>query len=605
MNVCIKKTGYSIVLICTMCLMYLCSFAQKSRTITNPFILTVHYKDSIIGAESPSIKTLFADIQLLYDYVNTIPKILSTKGYPAVSIDSSWQMGDTLHIILYLGKKYEWVELRTIDIEKNILSKSGYSEKNFTNKPLNISEIEVIKDKLLGIYENEGYPFALIYLDSVTIIENKISAVLIVNRILLYKIDSIKNYGKLKLNAKFLQRYLNISNGSTYSYEKLLDVDRKLLDLPFAEPVSVSSLNMLGSGAILNINVNTKKSSEASAIFGFLPDANNTGKFQLTGDVNLDLKNVFGAGEGLLLKYQSLQPKSPRLNLGYEKPYIFNSPFGVGVLFEFFKKDSSFLQVNAQAGLQLNLSKYQTGKIIIQWQNNNVLQGGIDTNAIRQQKKLPDIIDVKSVNAGINYEYRNTNYKFNPIRGNEINLSVFTGIKNIQKNNDVLSLKSPTYNYESLYDSIKLKSYQLKIKLAAAHYFQLSKSSTFKAAINAGIYNSPNIFRNEVFQIGGYKLLRGFDEESIYANQYGVLTAEYRFLNSLNSYIFGFIDAGSTKTRYQSINSNNSFTSAGIGIVLQTKAGLLNLSLALGKRNDVPFNIRQASKIHFGYINYF
>jgi outer membrane translocation and assembly module TamA len=605
MNVCTKKIGYASALICIMCMLHLNSFAQKNGNLSSAYSLSIHYKDSIIVAELPSIKTSFADIQLLYEYVNALPKILSTKGYPIASIDSSWQIRDTLHINLYLGTKYNWVQLRTIGIEKNVLSKSGYNEKDFTDKPLNIAEVEIIKEKLLGIYANEGYPFALIYLDSVTIIENNISAALTVNKILLYKIDSIKNYGKLKLNPKFLQRYLNISNGSTYSYEKLLDVDRKLLDLPFADPVSVSSLDMLGSGAILNINVNTKKSSEASAIFGFLPDANNTGKFQLTGDVNLDLKNVFGAGEGLLLKYQSLQPKSPRLNLGYEKPYIFNSPFGVSVLFEFFKKDSSFLQVNAQAGLQLNLSKYQTGKIIIQWQNNNVLQGGIDTNVIRQQKRLPDIIDVKSVNAGINYEYRNTNYKFNPIKGNEVNLNVLTGIKNIQKNSDVLSLKSPTYNYESLYDSIKFKSYQLKVKLAAAHYFQLSKSSTFKAAINAGIYNSPNIFRNEVFQIGGYKLLRGFDEESIYATQYGVLTAEYRFLNGLNSYIFGFIDVGSTKTKYQSINSNNFFTSAGVGIVLQTKAGLLNLSLALGKRDDVSFNLRQASKIHFGYINYF
>jgi outer membrane translocation and assembly module TamA len=605
MNVCTKKIGYVVATVCMMCILHLCGFAQKSASLPNAYTLSVHYKDSTIAGELPRIKTSFADMQVLYEYINTLPKTLSTKGYPVASIDSSWQMGDTLHIVLYLGKKYEWVQLRTIGIEKNILTKSGYNEKDFTNKPLNIAEVETIKEKLLGIYENEGYPFALIYLDSVIIIENNISAALTVNKILLYKIDSIKNYGKLKLNAKFLQRYLNISNGSMYSYEKLLDVDRKLLDLPFAEPVSVSSLEMLGSGAILNINVNTKKSSEASAIFGFLPDANNTGKFQLTGDVNLDLKNVFGAGEGLLLKYQSLQPKSPRLNLGYEKPYIFNSPFGVSVLFEFFKKDSSFLQVNAQAGLQLSLSKYQTGKIIVQWQNNNVLQGGIDTNIIRQQKKLPDIIDVKSVNAGINYEYRNTNYRFNPIKGNEINLNILTGIKNIQKNNDVLSLKSPTYNYESLYDSIKLRSYQLKVKLVAAHYFQLSKSSTFKAAINAGIYNSPNIFRNEVFQIGGYKLLRGFDEESIYATQYGVLTAEYRFLNSLNSYIFGFVDAGSTKTTYQNINNNNFFTSAGVGIVLQTKAGLLNLSLALGKRDDVPFNIRQASKIHFGYINYF
>jgi outer membrane translocation and assembly module TamA len=605
MNVCTKKIGYATTLICMMCMMHLCSFAQKSTTITNAYILSVHYKDSSIAAESPSIKTSFADMQLLYDYVNALPKILSTKGYPVASIDSSWQMADTLHIILYLGKKYEWVQLRTVGIEKDMLTKSGYTEKNFIDKPLNIAEINTVKDKLLTVYENEGYPFAIVYLDSVHIVDNKFSAALMVNKVVLYRIDSIKNYGKLKLNSKFLQRYLNIKNGSVFSKEKLFDVDRKLLELPYAELVSVSSLNMLGSGAVLNLNVNTKKSSEASAIFGFLPDANNTGKFQLTGDVNLDLKNVFGAGEGLLFKYQSLQPQSPRLNLGYEKPYVFHSPYGVSFLFEFFKKDSSFIQLNAQVGLQFNLSKYQNGKVIVQWQNTNVLQSGIDTNIIKQEKKLPNIVDVKSVNVGINYDYRKTNYRFNPLNGNEINLSIMTGIKNISKNNDIVSLKTVGFNYASLYDSVKLKGYQIKFKLSANHYFQLSKASTLKTALNTGLFSSPNIFRNEVFQIGGYRLLRGFDEESIYATQYAVATVEYRSLISLNSYIFGFIDVGSTKAKYQSVASNNFFTSAGAGIVYETKAGLLNLSLALGKRNDISFNVRQAAKIHFGYINYF
>ena len=127
----------------------------------------------------------------------------------------------------------------------------------------------------------------------------------------------------------------------------------------------------------------------------------------------------------------------------------------------------------------------------------------------------------------------------------------------------------------------------------------------FKTAVNTGIYSSPTIFRNEVFQIGGYRLLRGFDEESIYATRYAVFTAEYRALLSLNSYLFGFVDVGGHSAKYQNINTNNLFIGTGLGIVYETKAGLLNLSLALGKRDDVPFNIRQASKIHFGYINYF
>ena len=581
------------------------SNAQKNAAEKIDYNLFVHYKDSINEPLPILVKTKFAALAQVNNYVNSLPKLFANKGYLISSVDSIWYLQNNVHIDFYVGKKYNWFQLRTNGIDKALLLKIGYVQKNFSDKPLNISEIDLLKERLLSYYENEGFPFAEVYLDSVAINDDKITANLMVNQGLVYRIDSINNYGKLKLNPKFLQQYLNIFNGSIYKREKLTEVDKRMLELPYAETAQPSSLNMLGSGSILNLYVNNKKSSEISAIFGFLPDANNTGKLQVTGDVNLDLKNVFGAGESLLLKYQALQPKSPRLNLGYEKPYFLKSPFGLGFLFELFKKDSSFLQVNAQLGLQLNLANKQSGKIIVQFQNANLLQGGIDTNAIKFNKILPANIDVKAVNVGITYDFRNTNYRFNPLAGSDISVTALTGIKNIQKNNDILALKTTGFNYDKLYDSIQLKSYQLRIKVIAAHYFKISQSSTFKAAVNTGLYTSPTIFRNEVFQIGGYRLLRGFNEESIYATKYAVFTAEYRSLLSLNSYLFGFIDVGATQAKYQKISAQNLFTGAGLGIVYETKAGLLNLSLALGKRNDVPLNIRQASKIHFGYVNYF
>ena len=76
-------------------------------------------------------------------------------------------------------------------------------------------------------------------------------------------------------------------------------------------------------------------------------------------------------------------------------------------------------------------------------------------------------------------------------------------------------------------------------------------------------------------------------------------------LISLNSYLFTFIDAGWVTNNYQAVNINNQFTSAGLGLLFETKAGLLNISFAVGKRNDTKFSLREASKIHFGYINYF
>jgi hypothetical protein len=251
------------------------------------------------------------------------------------------------------------------------------------------------------------------------------------------------------------------------------------------------------------------------------------------------------------------------------------------------------------------LSANQSGKLFVQWQNNTLLSGAVDTNLIKLQKELPPNIDVGAVNTGVSYELLATNYRFNPRKGNEINLNAIVGVKTIRMNTDITNIKDPSFNYSSLYDSLKTKSYQLRLRVAGSHYFPLGKSSTLKATASGGYYTSPAVFRNELFQIGGYRLLRGFNEESIYASRYTVFSAEYRYLVGLNSYLFVFTDVGFVRNQYQAVNTSNNFTGAGLGILFETRAGLLNISYAAGKRDDVKFNLREASKLHFGYINYF
>jgi hypothetical protein len=341
---------------------------------------------------------------------------------------------------------------------------------------------------------------------------------------------------------------------------------------------------------------------------GFLPGNSQTGKLQVTADVNLNLTNSLGTGETILLNWQQLQKQSPRLNLGYQHPYILNSPFGIDLAFDLLKRDSSYLQLNSQIGLLYVLSANQSGKIFLQNQRTYLLSGGFDTNQIKITKRLPANIDVNANSLGINYEWVNTNYLYNPRQGNELRVNTAIGLKKISKNNEIANIKdpfNPSYNFNSLYDSFKLNTYQFRIRFNAAHYFPAGKKSTLKTEINGGIFQSQDIFRNELFQIGGNRLLRGFDEESIYASQYAIFTAEYRYLTGINSYLFGFSDIGITKTHFQSTNFTNNYISAGLGLSVETTFGIVNVSYALGKRNDVKFDLRGASKIHFGYINYF
>ena len=577
-----------------------------ATNVTAQYQLRITYvdKDSSFKPQALKLQTNFKAQVECEAYIKKMPSNLLAKGYSGASLDSIIYNQTFAELQLFLGTK-SWVQLNTDNVEKKALDESGFINKSFTAKPFNSRELLFYKERILNYYEKNGYPFASVFLDSINHRGSTVFANLMVNKGPLYHIDSIGVKGNVKISNSFLQHYLGISAGAIYNKEKLDLVSKRILELPYLQEQQPSEVVMLGTGAILNLYLQPKKSSQINFLIGFLPDNIETGKFRITGDVNLNLKNTLGSGETILLNWQQLQLKSPRLNIGFLQPFIFKSPFGIDFSFELFKKDSAFVQLNAQLGIQYLLSANQSGKLFIQKQNTFLLGSGIDTNQVKATKTLPFNIDVSAVNTGIDYDFNNTNYRFNPKNGNEIKLLASIGIRNINKNNDILNLTDPLFNYSSLYDSLKLKAYQFRIKVGAAHYFATGKRSTFKTIINGGLFNSANIFRNELFQIGGYKLLRGFDEESIYATQYGVLTAEYRYLVAQNSYLFSFIDAGWTKNKYQLVDISNNFISTGIGMVFETKLGLLNLSFAIGKRNDVNFNLNQAAKIHFGYINYF
>ena len=562
-------------------------------------------KDSIFQPQALKLRTNFSSQFQCQEYINKLPELLNLKGYASASIDNIRYDTNFAQIQLYLGAQQNWVQLRTDSVEKAALDVSGFNSKNFSNKPFNINQLGNIKKGLLNYYENNGYPFAAVFLDSIFLKDTAMAATLIVKKGPLYHIDSISVKGKIKISNSFLQHYLSIPNGSIYNKEKLNQVSKRLLELPYLQEQQPSELLMLGTGSILNLYLQPKPSSQANFLVGFLPNNAQTGKLQITGDVNLDLKNALGNGETILLNWQQLQLKSPRLNIGYHQPYIFKSPVGLDFVFGIFKKDSGFIQLNTMLGIQYLLSANKSGNIFIQRQNNILLNSDLDTNQVIATKTLPPNIDVSSTNFGINYTFNNTNYKFNPISGNEVILYSSVGLRKIKENSVILGLSDSSFDYATLYDSIKVKAYQFRIKASAAHYFPIGKKSTVKAIANIGIFSTPDIFRNELFQIGGFQLLRGFNEESIYATQYGVATAEYRSLISLNSYLFGFVDAGWVKTKYQSVDVSSNYISTGLGLLFETKLGLINMSVAIGKQSDINFNLGQATKIHFGYINYF
>jgi outer membrane protein assembly factor BamA len=564
-------------------------------------------KDSSFLVSQLGLSTRFASRLICIDYVNKLPNYLRSKGYVTASLDSIHYDSASARIVLFIGKPYHWALLDVKQVDASILDAVGWREKLFDNKPIDFNQVRQWEEKMLNYLENNGYPFAKVYLDSLELNNGNVSAFVKVEKGPLYKIDSIRVYGNAKISNSYLQQYLDIPNNSIYSREKLQRISKKIRELTYVEEERSSDITMLMTGSVLNLYLKQKRSSQVYALIGFLPnnDQLSNKKLLITGEGNLNLKNAFGAGETIGLNFQALQVKSQRLNILYRHPYVFNLPVGLDFTFNMFRKDSSFLNVNLQLGAQYILSNTQSGKLFIQ--RFQTIVNGVNTAFILQNYRLPDEADVSSVNVGVDYEYNNTNYRLNPKKGNEFNVVASVGTKQLKKNNEILDLKdpnNPSFNFDKLYDTVKLKTYLFRIRLTAAKYLPLGKQSTVKTAVNAGLFQSGNIFRNELFQIGGYKLLRGFDEESQYLSQFAIATAEYHYLVGLNSYFYVLADGGWGRNNSQNNKVNYTYFGTGLGLAFETKAGIFNLAWAVGKRNDTQLNLRQ-SKIHFGFVNYF
>ena len=556
-----------------------------------------------------ALPTSFVSRYACTEYINKLPAILHAKGFVTSSLDSIAYDSSFANLVLFIGRQYKWAKIYTAPADVEILAVNGWNEKLFTNKPMDFSLVKNMQERTLNYLENNGYPFGKIYLDSLDLDADSVSGVLKIDKGPLYKIDSIRLYGNAKISNYFLQRYLDIRNGSIYNKDKLVNIPKKILELPFLQEEQPSNLSLLGTGSVLNLYLKQKRSSQVNALIGFLPnsDQSSAKKLIITGEANIHLRNAFGGGESVGLNWQQLQVKSPRLNIFYQHPYVFNSPVGLDFSFDMLRKDSSYLNINLNLGARYVLNESQSGKLFIQSFQTIISTGGINDTQVIAFHRLPDIADMSVLAIGLEFEKNKTNYRFNPRSGYEFKVSGSAGTKKIKKNNELLELKDPNnpgFDFETLYDTVKLKSYQLKIAGVIAKYLPIGKQSTIKAAINAGIFQSENIFRNELFQIGGYKTLRGFDEESEYVSQYAIATAEYRYLIGLNSYFFGFVDGGWARNSSRISKFSHTYFGTGLGLALETKAGIFNLAWAVGKRNDTPFNLRQ-SKIHFGFINYF
>lgn len=515
---------------------------------------------------------------------------LYDNAYLGAVVDSLRE--DSLHIRAWVqtGKKYYWAKLTRGNVDEGMLNEIGFREKLYSGKPLYYPEMRRLQEKLLRYCENNGYPFAQVMLDSVHINGDEFSARLQLTKYKLVKIDSIIIKGNAKIAPVYMYSYLGIKPGDLYNESRVGAIRARLKELPFVHEVRPYEISFGDQSTKLILYLEKRKASQFDGILGLVPDPT-TGKVQFTGDVRIKLQNSFNRGELIDLNWKKLQTQAQNLNLKLSYPFLLSTPFGVEYGLTLFKQDSTYLNVNQQLAVQYLLSGGNYFKVYINQRTSSLLT----TTGLENITVLPDYADVSSLTYGLGFRSQKLDYRLNPRSGYTFSITVGTGTKTIKQNPNV----NPV-----VYQNLKLSSTQYNGDLLGEYYFPLGGRHVVKTALNASFISADNLFRNELFRLGGLSTLRGFDEESIYASSFGIFSLEYHYILEQNSYIFLFGDYA-----WYERNSINSYVQDtpvgfGAGIRFDTKAGIFSISYALGKQFTNSFELK-SGKINFGFVSLF
>jgi outer membrane protein assembly factor BamA len=524
------------------------------------------------------------------ELTNKIYTKLIEKGFLESSVDSISRFANKTKLYIHLGNQYSGVNLNISNQEKIILSKTNASINDLNKKITSPQSIANFIEAILTFYENNGYPFANAKLENILNNNGHIRADLLVNKGKRISISEIVIYGDIKTSHAYIKRYIGIKEGDEYSEKKLSEISTRLDEILFLNLLKKPEVVFTQDETKLILVLEPQKANDFNGILGLQPDEN-TGDVTITGDIKLRLNGALGKGELFDLSWRRIQTQTQDLNILFNYPFLFNSPLGVDGKLQVYRRDTTFNTLSLSAAIQYLL----TGDSYFEFFVSRDASRLISTSQYQNAIVLPPEADFNFNQLGVGFFKQKFNYKFNPRSGYMIQARAGFGEKSILRNAALENIN---------YDTINLTSNQYKLSFHIQQYLPIAKRSTFKIAMNAAYLQNDLLFRNELFRIGGFRSLRGFDEEAIFASAYTIGTLEYRFLFEKNSFFQLFTDYAWYEQNLSNSYIRDTPFGFGVGFSFQTKAGIFALSYALGKAFNNPIQF-QSGKIHFGFTNYF
>ena len=522
------------------------------------------------------------------------------KAYWEASVDSLYPTGPhELVARLHRGPAYSWssLELNGDEQVQRWAKRAGYRGRRFGGgRTLNPAAWETVRDSIVSRAARNGYPFASVALTDIEWdAPGALAARIDVRTGPLIRIGEVRIPEGVRVRNVFMERYLGLVPGEPYSQRRVRRMKERIAQLPYVTMNGSAAVSFRDSLAYLDLPLSRRPASRFDFVIGVLPNSQqNDGKLLITGELNGELYNGFGQGERIAARFEQLRPQTQELQVALDYPFLFGLPFGFEGSLELYRRDTSFLNLNWRVAA--TYLREGNDRLSAFWEQRTTIVPGIDSTQL-VEGRLPDTLGVNRSFFGLQLRRNRTDRRFSPRSGYTFDVSAAAGFRR---------LRSLDFDGD-VADSLTARSTQLQLGAAADFYFEPLVGMVIYLGLRAeALITDRPILANEQYRIGGARLLRGFDEQQLFATDYQLLTAEFRLLLGENAFLYAFADAArlngrSTKRPELPITYP---IGLGAGVNFETRAGIFGLSLALGKLGAQNFDIG-APKVHLGYVSVF
>lgn len=537
---------------------------------TQGYKIVYSYEDEWPTKKLPD--SLFKTKELAEKYLNELHNAYLEKGYVLFSIDSQEDSGQSKKVNLEVGPLFQEARLELDTMEKVFLKRNGLRQESLK---LNRNSLKQYFKSISEVYLNNGYPFAKLQISDCKFPENRgLVGRISVDRGGKFVWGNIVIKGDSSVLPSLIYNLSGIKPGKIYNESLLKEMDKEISFLPFIDQYRKPELLFYDQKVDVYLYLKSRPVSSINGALGLQPNPVNQ-RMAFTGQLQLKLQNALKRAELFEMNWRSIQPGTQNLFIQMNVPYLFKTRFGLDGRFNFYKRDSTFLEIKSNIGITYSLKNNFTLKGFYSFWSNSILNAG--SSQLNYSST--------SLNSyGFSINRKKFDYTPNPRKGSLLFIEMALGNRKVR-------------NLEKL----KLSA---KGQLVIENYFPLAKRHIIKVGASLEWIYNDTTYANERLRFGGLNSLRGFNEEELFATTFLTGQVEYRFLLDKNSALFAFYNQAWYEDNSALIYQKDSPLGFGLGLSFGTKLGIFSVTYALGKQLTNTFQLNQG-KIHIGFVSFF